>query len=88
MVHDRVDHDAVGPGQLGHVVPVAQTGIHRGVVDRVEARVGTVERREERQDVHPFVHPVEPRAQDVGHRGQRARPQTIGIRDELDLVFH
>ena len=67
MVHDRVDHDAVGPGQLGHVIPATQTGIHRGVVDRVEARVGAVERRKERQDVHAFVHPVEPRAQDVEH---------------------
>ena len=81
VVHDGVDHDAVRLGEVGHVVPRAQPRIDRGVVDRVEARVRAVEGREERQDVHALIHPLESRAQDLRHGFQRAVPQSVGVGD-------
>ena len=67
VVDDGVDHDVVGFGEFGHIVPAAESRIDLGVVDRVEAGVRTVERGEERQDMHAVIHAVEAGAQDVGH---------------------
>ena len=88
VVDDGVDHDVVRFGQLGDVIPCAQARVDFGVVHRVESGVGAVERGEERQDVHAFVHAVEAGAQDVGHGCDGAVPQPVGIRDELDFVLH
>jgi len=39
-------------GERGDAVPGADPGIDGGVVDRIEAGVGAVDRHEERQQVH------------------------------------
>ena len=88
VVDDGVDHDVVGLGKLGDVVPAAETLVDLGVVDRVEACVGAVERGEERQDVNAVVHAVEAGAQNVGHRLDGAVAKAVGVSDELHLVFH
>ena len=88
VVDDRVDHDVMRLGEFGDVVPVAEPRIDLRVVDRVEAGVGAVEGREERQDVHAFVDTVETGAQDVGQRGEVAVAETIRVGDELYFVLH
>ena len=88
VVDDGVDHDVVGLGEFCDVVPAAETFVDLGVVDRVEACVGAVERGEERQDVNAVVHAIEASAQNVGHRLERAVAKAVGVGDELHLVFH
>ena len=88
VVDDGVDHDVVGRGKLGDIVPVAETRIDLGVVDRVKTRVGAIERGEKRQDMHAVVHAVEAGAQDIGHRLDGAVAQTVSISDELHFVLH
>ena len=88
VVDDGIDHDAVGLGKFSDVVPAAETRVDFGVVDRVEACIRTIERSEERQDMHAVIHAVEAGAQDVGHRAKSAIAETIGVSDELHFVFH
>ena len=88
VVDDGVDHDVVGRGKLGDIVPVAEPRIDLGVVDRVKTRVGAIERGEKRQDMHAVVHAVEAGAQDIGHRLDGAVAQTVSISDELHFVLH
>ena len=88
VVDDGIDHDAVGLGEFGDVVPAAETRVDLGVVDRVEACIRAVEWGEERQDMHAVIHAVEAGAQDVGHRAKSAIAETIGVSDELHFVFH
>ena len=88
VVDDGVDHDAVGLGKFSDVVPAAETRVDFGVVDRVKACIRTIERSEERQDMHAVIHAVEAGAQDVGHRAKSAIAETIGVCDELHFVFH
>ena len=88
VVDDGVDHDVVGCGEFGDVVPAAETFVDFGMVDRVEAGVRAVKRGEERQDMHAVIHAVEAGAQDVGHRAKSAIAETIGVCDELHFVFH
>ena len=88
VVDDGVDHDVVGLGEFGDVVPAAETFVDFGMVDRVEACIRTIERSEERQDMHAVIHAVEAGAQDVGHRAKSAIAETIGVSDELHFVFH
>ena len=52
VVDDHVGHDLGPRRQRPHVVPGAEPRIDLGVVDRIEAGVGAVDRIEERQDVH------------------------------------
>ena len=88
VVDDGVDHDVVGLGEFGDVVPAAETFVDFGMVDRVEACIRTIERSEERQDMNAVIHAVEAGAQDVGHRAKSAIAETIGVCDELHFVFH
>ena len=88
VVDDGVDHDVVGCGEFGDVIPRAEARVDLGVVDRVEACIRTIERSEERQDMHAVIHAVEAGAQDVGHRAKSAIAETIGVCDELHFVFH
>ena len=88
VVDDGVDHDVVGCGEFGDVIPRAEARVDLGVVDRVEAGVRAVKRGEERQDMNAVIHAVEAGAQDVGHRAKSAIAETIGVCDELHFVFH
>ena len=88
VVDDGVDHDVVRFGQFGDIVPRAQTRVDLGVVHRVEAGVGTVERGEERQYVHAFVHAVEAGAQHIGQGCDGAVTEPVGVGDELDFILH
>ena len=88
VVDDGIDHDAVGLGKFSNVIPAAETRVDFGMVDRVEACIRTIERSEERQDMHAVIHAVEAGAQDVGHRAKSAIAETIGVCDELHFVFH
>ena len=88
VVDDGVDHDVVGLGEFGDVIPRAEARVDLGVVDRVEAGVRAVKRGEERQDMNAVIHAVEAGAQDVGHRAKSAIAETIGVCDELHFVFH
>ncbi len=88
MVDDGVHHDVMRRGEFGHVVPASEARIDFGVVDWIEAGVGTIERGEERQHVHALVYSGETAAQDVGHRSDGAVTETIGVGDELHSVFH
>ena len=88
VVDDGVDHDVVRFGQLGDVIPCAQARVDFGVVHRVESGVGAVERGEERQDVHAFVHAVEAGAQHIGQGCDGAVTEPVGVGDELDFVLH
>ena len=88
VVDDGVDHNVVGLGQLGDIIPCAQARVDLGVVHRVESGVGAVKRGEERQDVHAFVDVLEAGAQHVGQGCDGAVAQPVGVGDELDLVLH
>ena len=88
VVDDGVDHDAVGLGKFGDIVPAAEARVDLGVVDGVEACIRAVEWSEERQDMHAVIHAVETGAQDVGHRAEGAVAEAIGVGDELHFVFH
>jgi hypothetical protein len=88
VVDDRVDHDVVCLGELGDVIPITEARVDFRVVDGVEAGVGAVERREERQDMHTFIHAGETGAQDVGQGCEIAIAQSIRIGDELHFVLH
>ena len=88
VVDDGVDHDAVGLGKFGDIVPAAEARVDLGVVDGVEACIRAVEWSEERQDMHAVIHAVETGTQDVGHRAKSAIAETIGVSDELHSVFH
>ena len=88
MVDDGVDHDAVGLGKFGDIVPAAEARVDLGVVDGVEACIRAVEWSEERQDMHAVIHAVETGAQNVGHRAEGAVAEAIGVGDELHFVFH
>jgi len=88
VVDDGVDHDVVGCGEFGDVIPRAEARVDLGVVDRVEAGVRAVKRGEERQDMNAVIHAVEAGAQNVGHAGDGAVAETICVGDELHFVFH
>ena len=88
VVDDRVDHDVVCLGELGDVIPITEARVDFRVVDGVEASVGAVERREERQDMHAFIHAGETGAQDVGQGCEIAIAHSVRIGDELHFVLH
>ena len=88
VVDDGVDHDVVGCGEFGDVIPAAETFVDFGMVDRVEACIRTIERSEERQDMNAVIHAVEAGAQNVGHAGDGAVAETIRVGDELNCVLH
>ena len=88
VVDDGVDHDVVGCGEFGDVIPRAEARVDLGVVDRVEAGVRAVKRGEERQDMNAVIHAVEAGAQNVGHAGDGAVAETIRVGDELNCVLH
>jgi hypothetical protein len=83
-VHDRVQ---TGVGECGDVVPGAEPGVDRAVVDRVEARVRAVEGPEERQHVNAPEEPGE-RAGEERAEPRQVPGQSVRVGDELDLVLH
>ena len=80
VVDDHVGHDLGARRQRPHVVPGAEPRIHLGVIDRVEAGVGAVDRIEEGQDVHAAERlaqrAVEQALRDRGRRRRTADRRT------------
>ena len=64
-----------------------QPGVDAGVVDGVESGVGTVERGEERQHMHPAEHTVEGASQECGEAGEAAA-EPIRVRNQMHRVLH
>jgi hypothetical protein len=69
VVDDEVGHHRQLASERVHVVPGPELGVDRRVVDRVEPRVRTVDRVEERQHVHR----VEDVGEGAGQQGTQAR---------------
>ena len=88
VVDDHVGHDLGPRGQRPHVVPGAEPRIDLGVVDRVEAGVGAVDRMEERQDVHAAERLAQRAVEQALKIAERAAGAAVDVGDELRLVLH
>src|SRR5450759_902711 len=84
VVDDEVDHHRVLARQVPRVVPRPESGVDLGVVHGVEARIGSVERGEEQQYVHPGEEPFQRPQYLVQPR--QAAPEPLRIRDQLHVL--
>ena len=88
VVDDHVGHDLGPPREGRDVVPCAQAVIDLGVVDRVEAGVGAVDRMEERQHVHASERTLQRPVEQLLQVAKRAARKAIDVGDQLCLVLH
>ena len=88
VVDDDVGHHVDVLRQFTDALPVAQTGIDLGVVNRVKTRVGPIDFVKERQQVNPAKNPLQGAAQEFAQFIQRLTAKTVDISDQLNLVFH
>jgi len=87
VVDDEVGHHIMGAGEFADVLPGAESRIDCGVVGRVEAGIGPVEGRVERQDVDAAEGVAESVADQLGETGN-APSEPVGVGDQLNLVTH
>ena len=52
MVNNDVRHKLNFFTECAHVIPITEPGINFGVVDWIEARIGAINRHEEREYMH------------------------------------
>ena len=88
MVHDDIRHHFRHVGEIAHVLPVAEARIHLRVVRRVEARVGAINRRKEREHMHATEQPAQRAAQQGGEILETTAGEAVDVGNELDLVLH
>ena len=79
---------SVRDASVAHVVPGAEPRIDLGVIDRVEARVGAVDRMEERQQVNAAERLAQRPVEQALQIAERAAGEAIDVGDELRLVLH
>ena len=86
MINDQVRDDLEVIAQCPHVIPVAQAGIDFCVVLRVEARVGSINRIEEWEQVNATK---KVRKGSLQRRFQlfKISRESIGVSNELNLIF-
>ena len=88
MIDDQIRHYWSSGRERLHVGPGAEARIDPRVVDRIEARVGSVDRIEEGQQVNAGERVFEGAVQEWHQVGKRPTRQPIHVRDELRLVGH
>ena len=88
MVDDGVDHDAVGLGKFGDIVPAAEARVDLGVVDGVEACIRAVEWSENGRICTTSYTPSKRVRRMSVNRAEGAVAEAIGVGDELHFVFH
>ena len=52
MIHDHIRHHINMHGKRFNAVPITQTGINLGVIDRIKACIGTIDCIKKRQQVN------------------------------------
>ena len=89
VVDDHVGHHLGPPREGRDVVPPAQAVIDLGVIDRVEAGVGAIDRMEERQHVHASERTLQrPVVEQLLQVAKRAARKAIDVGDQLCLALH
>ena len=88
MIDDQIRHYWSSGRDRLHVGPGSESRIDPRVVDRIESRVGSVDRIEEGQQVNAGERAFEGAVQEWHQVGKRPTRQPIHIRDELRLVGH
>ena len=66
----------------------AQAVIDLGVIDRVEAGVGAIDRMEERQHVHASERTLQRPIEQLLQVAKRAARKAIDVGDQLCLILH
>ena len=90
VVDDHIGHDLQLRGECCDVAPLAQSRIDLGVVDRIEARIGAVDRQVERQQMNATKNAGQQAAgtEQLGQLVQRSTAESVDVGDELDGVVH
>ena len=88
MIDDQVGHHLDRGAQGAQIFPIAQTRIDRGVIDRIESGVGSIDRKKEWQQMHAAEQLPQWPAEQGGQARQAALNQAVDISDKLDLVLH
>ena len=88
MVHDEIDGDDVGRREARHVLPGAEARIDLAMVGWVEARIGTIERGEERQEVDACEHTCQRPGQEIGDGREVTVAEAVDVCDELGAIAH
>ena len=88
VVDDHVGHDVSAGGKRGDVVPRAETSIDLRVVDRIEARVGAIDRMEEGKQVEAAEDAGERTVEQVPQISKRSARDAIDVHDQLRLILH
>jgi hypothetical protein len=88
VIDDQVRHDLGPCGEGAHILPRTQARIDLRVVDRVEARIGSVDREEERKQVNATERAVQRPGEQLLEVAEASAGQPIHVCDELRLILH
>ena len=88
VVDDHVGHHVSAGRKRRDVVPRAETWIDLRVVDRIEARVGAIDRMEEGKHVDAAEDAGERSVEQVPQISKRSAREAIDVRDQLRLILH
>ena len=88
MVDNYIRHQVNILPQFFDICPASQAGINLGVIDGIKAGIRPVTGVIEGQDMNTTEKPGQRPLQQSMQRSYIASSQAIGIRDELNIVFH
>ena len=86
MIQDQIGRKVESAAQGGQVVPVPKFRVNLRVIDRVETSIGTVNRKEKRQQVGSPEDPCKGAREQRLQLAKAAAREPVYIGDKLDVV--